>query len=272
MDENKIIEIQNRLLNDKQVLGLEITTKCNNNCYMCPRDNFKRKNLDMSIDTFKKFCEWIPEKCDIFIAGYGEPLLNNNLAYFINEFHKRKIETSVMTNGKLLSRKKINELFDNGLDRLQVSIILKDGIERINDITKLVCNNNKSRVEFNILYEASMNLPYKFVEELNNEGFKYSFKLIHNRGNELYNADWKHEIQTCGSFFILSDIDSDGNIKICSQDINGKYNIGNIFTMSFDEYLNYKKRFFGNKSIIPICKHCTDEYRLIHLHNYDNEQ
>ena len=92
---------------------------------MCPRDNFNRKNLNMSLDTFEKFYNWIPEHCDVFIAGYGEPLLNSNLPYFINKLHKKGIDVSVITNGKLLSDEKIEELFDNGLDRLQISIILK---------------------------------------------------------------------------------------------------------------------------------------------------
>ena len=271
MDEQKLIKIQKKLLNEKQVFGLEVTTKCNKNCYMCPRDNFKRKNLNMSKETFEKFCSWIPEYCDVFFAGYGEPLLNKNLPYFINKLFKKGIETSVMTNGKLLTPIKIRELFDNGLDRLQISIILKDGIEQIFKYTEMVIPSERHKVEFNILYEDNMELPYDITKQIKNDGFKYCFKLIHNRGNELYEANWEHEIKTCGSFFILGDINSDGDFKICSQDINGKYNFGNIFTNTFDEYKNFKKQFFGNKSIIPNCEHCTDEYRLIHLYNYDNE-
>jgi hypothetical protein len=269
--EKKLIEIQNKLLNDKPVFGLEATSKCNKSCYICPRDNFNRKDIDMTVKTFSKLLDWLPKECDVFFAGYGEPLMNENLVKFVNKFYERGNETSVMTNGKLLSIEKIKELFDNGLDRLQISIILKDGIDQVLKYTEMVPENNrKSKIEFNVLYEDDMTLPVDFAEKILEQGFKLCFKLIHNRGNELYSADWTHDIRSCGSFFILGDIDSGGNLKICSQDINGVHNMGDIFNMTFVEYKKFKKKFFGNRGITPICNHCTDEYRLIHLQNYDN--
>lgn len=269
MNDKEIVEIQKKLLADKPVFGLEITTKCNKNCYMCPRQNFKRKNQLMTWETFNKLCEWLPKECDIFFAGYGEPLLHPDCVKFVNRFALRENETSVMTNGRLLSKDKINELFDNGLDRLQISIVLKDGIEQILHFTKMVDSALSSKVEFNVLYEETMNTNHEIVQSIVDKGFIVRYKLIHNRGNELYEVDWKNEILTCGSFFILGNIDTNGNLNICSQDINGIYDFGNINTMSFVEYMEYKKNFIGNKTIIPICEHCNDEYRIIHLHKYD---
>lgn len=268
MDEKKLIEIQNRLIEDKPVIGLEVTTQCNKFCYMCPRKNFKRKNKNMSKETFQHLLDWAPEPCDFFIAGYGEPLMNPDLAYFVNGLSK-KGEVSVMTNGILLTAERMKELFDNGLDRLQVSILLKDGIEQVDKYVAMTIPEYVEKVEFNILYEENMTLPQDKVDEYNAMGFKARFKLIHNRGGELYAAKWTDEIKSCGSFFILGDIDSDGNLKVCSQDINGVHNFGNVATTTFEQYKDFKRKFLGNRGIIPQCEQCTDEYRLIHLHNYD---
>ena len=269
MTEEELIEIQKILLHDRPVFGLEITTSCNKNCYMCPRKNFKRKNQKMSMETFEHLLAWLPKECDIFFAGYGEPLLHPDCPKFIKMFSQRGNETSVMTNGRLLTPQKIRELFEHGLDRLQISIVLKDGIEQIRHFTEMVDEFQAKKVEFNVLYEERMVTECDFVESIRKKGFIVRFKLIHNRGNELYQLDWTDEIRSCGSFFILGNIDTDGNLNICSQDINGKYDFGNISNTTFEQYMEFKRRFLGNKAIIPICDHCNDEYRIIHLHKYD---
>lgn len=270
MDEKKLIEIQKKLLHDRPVFGLEIITNCNKHCYICPRQNFKRKNQKMSMETFEKLCAWLPKECDIFFAGYGEPLLHPDCMKFVQKFAERGNETSIMTNGKLLSPEKIKDLFEHGLDRLQISVLLKDGIEQLQHFADMTDSCQAKKIEFNVLYEENMTTECDFVNSIREKGFTVRFKLIHNRGNELYQTDWTDEIRTCGSFFILGNIDTNGNLNICSQDINGVYDFGNISNMTFDEYMAYKRQFLGNKSVIPICDHCNDEYRLIHLHKYDD--
>lgn len=269
MTETEIIKIQEKLLSERPVFGLEIITKCNKHCYMCPRDNFKRKNQMMSWETFDRLCSWLPKDCDVFFAGYGEPLLHPDCLKFVQKFAERGNETSVMTNGKLLSPQKITDLFNHGLDRLQISIVLKDGIEQLCQFVEMSLPSQAPKIEFNVLYEEGMTTECDLVASIREKGFIVRFKLIHNRGNELYYTDWTSDIKTCGSFFILGNIDTDGNLNICSQDINGKYDFGSIFNTTFDEYMAYKRKFIGNKTIIPICEHCNDEYRIIHLHKYD---
>ena len=271
MIEKDLIEIQKKLLNDCPVFGLEITTRCNKHCYMCPRNNFKRTNQQMTMETFDRLLGWLPKQCHVFFAGYGEPLLHPDILIFVKKFAERGNETSVMTNGKLLSAAKMQDLFNNGLDRLQISIVLKDGIEQIQHFVDMSDKKYSQHIEFNVLYEEGMKTECEFVDAVRNQGFTVRFKLIHNRGNELYETDWKDPIKSCGSFFILGNIDTDGNLNICSQDINGKYDFGNISGTTFEEYIAFKKQFFGNKSVIPICEHCNDEYRLIHLHKYDKK-
>jgi radical SAM protein with 4Fe4S-binding SPASM domain len=56
----------------------------------------------------------------------GEPLLNSNLTFFIQELKRIKIpKIKIVTNGKLLSDEKCNELVSSGLDEIEISL---DGI------------------------------------------------------------------------------------------------------------------------------------------------
>jgi organic radical activating enzyme len=265
MNENQIIISQFKLLNGRQLFDLEITTRCNKQCYICPRDNFQRKNKDMSFVTFEKIVEWLPTDCDVFFAGYGEPLLHKDYLLFVQQLHTKGVGVSLLTNGKLLTAKKIQELFDVGLDRLQISILLKNELNEIEKYVKMTNSNQSSKIRFNLMYDYSVTKPFAITEELQSKGFEVCYKLIHNRANELYDACHFNEIITCGTFFVDTYIDTNGSLQICSNDINGKYNLGSIYEMSFDELRNRKKEFAGNKTIIPICEHCTDEYRLKHF-------
>jgi hypothetical protein len=219
----------------------------------------------MSLETFEKVVEWLPKNCDVFFAGYGEPLLHKDLLLFINQLYKKGVGVSLLTNGKLLTTEKINQLFDAGLERLQISILLRDEINDIQKYVGMSKSTKAAKVRFNLMYDNTMEKSIALTEKLQKQGFEVSYKQIHNRGNELYNAVYQGEILSCGTFFIDSYIDTNGSLQVCSNDINGKYNHGSIYDMTFEDYIEKKKQYLGNKQIIPICEHCTDEYRLKHL-------
>ena len=265
MNEQQIINTQTALLNGRQLFDLEITTRCNKQCYCCPRQNFKRKNLDMSITTFNKVCDWLPQNCDVFFAGYGEPLLHKNCSLFVNKLSKRGVGVSILTNGKLLTTKKIVELFDAGLERLQISILQRDEINEIEKYIKLTKNISNIKIRFNIIYEEIPMLPDNIYANLVENGYEISFKKIHNRANEFFKAKNSNEIVTCGTFFITSFIDTNGSLNMCSNDINGILQFGNVIDTKFAEFQNKKRNFFGNVPISSICNYCTDEYRFKHL-------
>jgi len=267
MNEHQIIKSQLALLNGRQLFDLEITTRCNKKCYCCPRQNFKRKNQDMSLDTLDKLSNWLPKNCDVFFAGYGEPLLHKDIRLFVNKLSKSGVGVSIMTNGKSLTTKKIVELFDAGLERLQISILQRDEINEIEKYIELTKNIFDVIIRYNIIYEETPMLPDNIYKKLIESGYEISFKKVHNRANELYKDKNFNKIVTCGTFFIDSFIDTNGSMSICSNDINGNYNFGNITDISFAEFQNKKREFLGNKSISSICDYCTDEYRFKHLNN-----
>src|SRR5574344_2580034 len=130
-DENNLINIQKKLLFGKQLFDVELTSRCNKNCSICPRENFIRKNIDMTDESFNSLCDWLPENCYVMFAGYGEPLLNKNIYSFISKLKRKKsVVVSVYTNGILLSGIVIEKLFSSGLDLIQVSITDKNDFEQ----------------------------------------------------------------------------------------------------------------------------------------------
>jgi MoaA/NifB/PqqE/SkfB family radical SAM enzyme len=218
----------------------------------------------MSLETLKKIVEWLPLNCDVFFAGYGEPLLHEDLLIFIRKLSEKGVGVSVLTNGKLLSTQKIKDLFKAGLERIQISILLRDELAEIKKYADMAAGIT-GKIRFNLMYEGATPNPDSLIRKLQEKGFEFYYKKVHNRGNELYQANYKEPILSCGTFFINTYIDTNGSLQVCSNDINGIYNLGNIFETTFDEYKEKKKQHIGNKQIIPICQYCTDEYRLNHF-------
>lgn len=247
------------------MFDVELTTLCNKKCYCCPREKLTRTNRKMSKTTFDALCEWLPTDCDVFFAGFGEPLMHESCADFVKELHDSGRGTSIMTNGILLNEKMCGNLFGAGLDKLQVSIIQKTDLESITRFTEMIPREFRSCTVFNIIKEEEMENPDERIAEFLGDGWKFCAKQVHNRAGMLFPSAKSHELKTCATFFCDTYISADGEIQICSNDINGTNNIGTIFDMSFEELLLHKKRFFGNRQICPMCENCTDEYRLKHF-------
>ena len=126
---NKQLEdLKKRKLN---VLRLSLKQNCNFSCIYCKPENY---NLDaLNIEQFKKL---IFVSCRLGINSLritgGEPLLSSQLGQLLHEIKLQRLEESnpvanlqdisLTTNGYLLSKKKAIELFENGLDRITVSL------------------------------------------------------------------------------------------------------------------------------------------------------
>lgn len=159
-NEQQLIEKQQKLLLSKQMFDVELTTNCNKICYCCPRKQLLRTNRTMNEETFTKLCDWLPKDCNVFFAGFGEPLLHKSCINFIQRLHNSGRGTSIMTNGLLLNSETIAKLFDSGLDKLQISIIQKTDLNQIYDFAKMILPDYKKRVVFNIIKEKEMSSAF----------------------------------------------------------------------------------------------------------------
>jgi MoaA/NifB/PqqE/SkfB family radical SAM enzyme len=114
--------------------GIYITYNCNSRCITCY--HWKKKSQDeISItelkDTLRQLRELGIE--DLNLCG-GEPLLRDDLSAVIGYARDLKFDRiSITTNGLVLTREKIEDLVENGLNSILISL---NGSEDIHDMTR----------------------------------------------------------------------------------------------------------------------------------------
>ncbi len=106
----------------------EITENCNLRCRFCynvwKNTNCNRKKRDLSLKQQLKIIDKLA-KMKIFglILSGGEPLVSKNIFKIIERASKKyKIETSIITNGTLLTRETCKKLKEVGLSDMQISL------------------------------------------------------------------------------------------------------------------------------------------------------
>jgi len=119
----------NTCLNGLSVINIELTSRCNKNCWMCGRRKIDREHPelsiqygDMSFETVEQIANKLPSNLLLQFHSNGEPLLYPELGNALTRF-KNQIR-SFDTNGKLLLEKSA-EIIDN-LETLTISVIQAD--------------------------------------------------------------------------------------------------------------------------------------------------
>ena len=118
-----------RYFNGLYSLHLELTSRCNKNCWMCGRRKIDREYPeialnygDMNFELVKKIARQLPAGIVVQFHNNGEPLLYPRFGEAVKLF-KYQIKC-VDTNAKLIVEK-ADEIIDN-LDTLTISVIEKD--------------------------------------------------------------------------------------------------------------------------------------------------
>jgi len=120
---------QNKAFPGLYCMHLELTSRCNKNCWMCGRRKIDRDHPeiareygDMELDLVEKIARQIPEGIVVQFHNNGEPFLYPRLGEAIRLFDKQI--KCLDTNGKLLVEK-AGEVIGR-LDTLTVSVIEND--------------------------------------------------------------------------------------------------------------------------------------------------
>ena len=114
-------------------MNLELTTRCPLRCPQCYCDLTKGKDLSLDEAIY-----WLEEAarsnvCSINLSG-GETLVYPHLTSLIAKCHELGLESNIAVSGYGVTRKKIQELLDAGLDHIYVS--LNGSTEGINKKTR----------------------------------------------------------------------------------------------------------------------------------------
>lgn len=253
--------------NGLTTVNIELTNRCNKNCWMCGRRKIERNYPklameygDADFELVKKIAKQLPPNIVVQFHNNGEGLLYPQFGKAVKLF-KKQIKC-ITTNGKLLVEK-ANEIIGN-LDTIAISIIQdEDSIEKeIQDeqIKKFlkIKKDRKPFVIFRLLGNVDPN-PYKGLSGL------IITRVLH---SPMGSFDYKREttipeIGICLDFLNHLSISQNGDVSICVRfDPKRVGVIGNANEESLEKIWNKKMKKWlkfhieGQRRKVPLCKTC----------------
>ncbi len=258
------------MLNGLTNINIELTSRCNKNCWMCGRRERERlygdQNYgDMEFELLKKIATEIPTGISVQLHNNGESLLYDKLKEAIGLFSN--CITSLVSNGKLLIER-ASDLIDT-LDILSISIIENDTEEE---------SEHQLQQLHSFLKLKGQSKPFtilRCVGHINKTKYKHLGLLMVDRtlhapkGSVSYqNTPTIPEIGVCWDFLTRLAIDRFGNVSPCVRfDPDKELVLGNIQYETLDEIWNGKKRAEmkrmhceGNRRLIKYCGNKCDYY------------
>ena len=268
---------------------IEITNICNLNCSFCSK--VEKPKRTMTKEEFTHILSEIkPYTDNIYLHVKGEPLLHPNLIDFLHIAEEHNIKVNLTTNGVLFSRK-VNELAKcNSLQKINFSLHSENNVPNyLEDIFNSVENLKDKTIIYRLwtlqngkFDEKSTKTVEKIidyyklspetVEKIYNENnVKITPTIYVDKDNEFEWPDDNKEETTNGFCMALKTqiaILVDGTVVPCCLDSNGKINLGNIYTESFESIVNskrcqdLKKSFQDRKPCEKLCLSCTYKNRF----------
>jgi MoaA/NifB/PqqE/SkfB family radical SAM enzyme len=128
-------------------VDIEVTNRCNADCYFCPRDQTPHEGL-MAEETFQQALARAVEfreqaagaglddpEVRVSLCGLGEPLVNPRTAQWARQVKDAGFHCVLSSNGALLDERRAEAVLEAGVD--EVMINLGDIGERYEDVYKL---------------------------------------------------------------------------------------------------------------------------------------
>ena len=163
------VKQNNARLHELNYLFWECTLRCNHACLHCGSDCTKDNAIrDMPLKDFLAAIDTIiphvnPNKITIGLTG-GEPLLRNDLEICGQELYKRGFPWGFVTNGFLLTGKRLAGLLDSGLRTVTISL---DGLSANHNWLRGIPNGFLKTVNAIRLVSESGKLVYDVVTCVN---------------------------------------------------------------------------------------------------------
>jgi len=104
---------------------IEPTVACNLDCITCFRNDWDQPMGRMSESTFANILNGLKALdpiTSVYFGGIGEPLFHPKTIDWIAEIKALGVQVEMITNGTILTEKKLQQLIDSGLDMIWVSI------------------------------------------------------------------------------------------------------------------------------------------------------
>ncbi len=250
-------------------LTIESTNRCNLHCPACPSGNgtLTRKRGDIAPERFYRILDDCHRRT-IFLTLYfqGEPFLHPQIFELIRAASRKKIYTSVSTNGHFLDRKRAENIIHSGLDRLIISVDgithetysryrkggrlhqVLAGIDRLLETKRRLGSTRPFIIIQSLIFEHNLHQAKQLKEYFRRPGVdRFQMKTAHitdSRDMELlprnnrysrYRRDengdpvLKKKTGTrCRKLWLSTVITQDGMVLPCCFDKNGNHVLGNI--------------------------------------------
>ena len=199
---------------------------CNRKCSFCPRSDptFIHKKEFITNELHEKLCRELKEinyTGTVRYSGFVEPLLDKNIYNLIQMIKKFAPLSNVelVTNGDVLNIKRLNKLFDNGLDKILISAY--DGEKEANNLEKLCLDAKLLKNQFIV--------RHRYYSEEKDFGITLS-----NRSGSMENAEFKIKPlkeplnKPCNIPAYTFFLDYQGDVLICPHDWGKKIILGNL--------------------------------------------
>lgn len=247
-------------------IHLELTSRCNKNCWMCGRRKIDREYPeiamnygDMDFDLVERIAEQIPEGIVVQFHNNGEPLLYPRFGEAVGLF-KNQIKC-VDTNAKLIVEK-ADEIIDN-LDTITISVIENDpeGDEQYELVRQF--GDIKGEKKPLMIYRCLGNVD---TERWKNLGGIIATRILHNPlGSFKYEKNpTVPEIGICVEILNHMAINRFGEVSICVRfDPKSLGVIGDARATSLVDIWNGSRRkewvknhIDGRRDKVPLCSYC----------------
>lgn len=106
-------------------LRLIVTSQCNLNCFYCHNEGQPKANTFLSMELFQHLLRVVDqqsEELEIVTFSGGEPLLHKNLEYFVQSLRPVTKQRTVVTNGLLLDKQRLDSLRVAGVTKLRIGV------------------------------------------------------------------------------------------------------------------------------------------------------
>ena len=267
-------------------VGIEVTNFCNLHCVMCPYQEMvktkARPQGRMEFDLFKKIIDEIAPFVElVYLHGMGEALLHPRLFEFIDYAKEKGVRVGLSTNATLLGKAKSQKLLATKIDYLIFGLdgLTKKTYEKIRrggDFEKTVENVNDF-LELKVRGNHQAFVVVQLIEMKENsveaEGFK---KYWHLPGVDVVRVKPKIALKPadkktkprhqpyCFHLFRQLNINWDGTVVPCCEDVFGHYILGNVQDQDLKRLWNGPKNqalrkinFENNRAKVELCRNCN---------------
>lgn len=261
------------------VINIEISTYCNRRCSYCPMSIYPREQKYMSKDLFMKLINELKliDYCGLILLNFfNEPLfdehLNEKIRYVKNILPNVRIAFN--TNGDLLTKEKLNELWESGLNQIFITLHTNPNEKYIDEQKRNELKKFLIKLDMESQFERRSEIPNRNITvDVNLSNDRRILICCNNwqeygndRGGTLKELRMNKRTKPCVNPLREIFIAYDGKIKPCcniyfnSDDIYGNANEDSLIDIYFNEQIiKFRRELFTFSVKKRYCATCNTE-------------